>query len=85
LIKAKTEIRARTTFVESFFYFEKKALLRSAGQPYCSDSHTAQKSTSPASKFNISTTMAKKTRRVNENRLQEALNDYLNDGNKLIT
>jgi len=77
-------IRARTTFVESFFYFEKKALLRSAGQLKQPDSQSIQNPTPPTSKFNISTTMAKRKPRVDEDKMQEALKDYLDERNKSI-
>jgi transposase-like protein len=48
------------------------------------DSHTAHNPTLPNSKFNISTTMAKNRRRVDENKLQEALKDYIDNGDKSI-
>jgi hypothetical protein len=65
-----------------FFFCKLKKALQSAGQPYHSDSHTTQNSTL-SSKFNIST-IAKKKRRVDENKIQEALKDYLDNTDKSI-
>jgi hypothetical protein len=73
-------------FVTPFFcnLKQKKALLWSAGQPYRPDSHTAQNSTLPTLNRDISTTMAKKKPKVDENKMQEALKDYFDDGDKSI-
>jgi hypothetical protein len=80
----KTDCSCTHPFVTLFFPSKKKALLRSAGQPTWPDSQLGQNSTTPTSKFNISTTMGRKKPKIDENRVQEALNDYIDNGEILV-